>query len=138
MLSQRDIEDVLGKNHTSSQPFNPDTPDGDVFGSNRSCILSPEITEGPYCEFRTYLLTFQSVVLIAYIPNLLPTSDISGEYVRSDVVEKEAGIPLTVDILLMDTTTCQPITDAYLEIWSCNSTVSLHICGRCHRPQAKL
>ncbi|KEP55338.1 putative extracellular dioxygenase [Rhizoctonia solani 123E] len=65
---------------------------------NSTCVTAPEVTEGPY-----------------YINN---------ELVRSDVREGEAGIDLLLDIGVIDTTTCQPLEDAFVEIWSCNATGS--------------
>ncbi len=41
----------------------------------------------------------------------------SGEKIRQDVTEGQAGVPLTVDIQVIDTTTCKPVPAAYLEIW---------------------
>ena len=49
MLTERDLVGVLGKSHKSSQPVNSSTPMATVFGQNKSCVLTPEITEGPYC-----------------------------------------------------------------------------------------
>ncbi|KAF2839091.1 aromatic compound dioxygenase [Patellaria atrata CBS 101060] len=96
MLHARDINKVLNTNHRSNNPWNAQTPDSTVFGSNKSCILAPEIIEGPYY--------------------------VSGEVMRTNIVENEKGVPLTLDLQLIDTTTCQPIPTAHLEIWSCNST----------------
>lgn len=31
-------------------------------------------------------------------------------------------MPLTVDIQIIDVNTCEPVPQAYLEIWHCNST----------------
>ncbi|KAK7433285.1 hypothetical protein QQZ08_000223 [Neonectria magnoliae] len=48
--------------------------------------------------------------------------DVSGEYVRQGVVETQAGLDLALDLQVVDTETCAPITGAYLEIWHYNST----------------
>lgn len=57
--------------------------------------------------------------------NLILTSiDIAGELIRDNVSEDQAGIPLYMDIQLIDTNTCQPLPHIYTDIWHCNATVS--------------
>lgn len=46
----RDLSD-LNKSHLSDADFGADTPLEDVFAANASCLLSPEQTEGPYCQY---------------------------------------------------------------------------------------
>jgi hypothetical protein len=46
------------------------------------------------------------------------TVDVAGEKIRSNIVDGQKGLPLTVDIQVIDVTTCDPVADAYLEIWS--------------------
>lgn len=41
----------------------------------------------------------------------------TGEYIRTDVTEGQAGVPLTLDIDVFDTETCEPLTDRWVEIW---------------------
>ncbi|KAH6916516.1 Intradiol ring-cleavage dioxygenase [Coprinopsis sp. MPI-PUGE-AT-0042] len=64
--------------------------------SNASCVLHPETIEGPY-----------------YIRN---------EYVRSDIRESQPGVSLTLDVGLIDSRNCQPIKNAFVEIWAANAT----------------
>ncbi|KAM0293707.1 hypothetical protein ACHAPM_011524 [Fusarium culmorum] len=92
---KRDPAD-LNKTHVSNAPFGPQTPLDVVFGTNASCVLSPEVIEGPYY--------------------------VAGESIRRNIAEEELGIPLFVDIAIYDTTTCEPIPDLWVEIWACNST----------------
>ncbi|KAF8605351.1 aromatic compound dioxygenase, partial [Ceratobasidium sp. AG-I] len=63
-----------------------------------TCVTAPEVTEGPY-----------------YVNN---------ELVRNDIRETQGGIDLLLDIGVIDTTTCQPLDQAFVEIWSCNATGS--------------
>lgn len=49
-LIKRDPADV-NKTHLSDAPYGPQTPLDVVFGTNASCVLSPEVIEGPYCEY---------------------------------------------------------------------------------------
>ncbi|KAI8805908.1 Intradiol ring-cleavage dioxygenase [Cladochytrium replicatum] len=64
---------------------------------NTTCVLNPEVTEGPYW--------------------------IAGELVRQDITDNEPGIPLTLDLGLMDVTTCTPISGAYVELTHRNSPI---------------
>lgn len=76
--------------------FSPSKDSLNVFGDQSSCILQPEMTEGPFY--------------------------VNGELIRKNVVENERGIPLALDITIMDTTTCKPVTNTYVDIWHCNAT----------------
>ncbi|RWA08101.1 hypothetical protein EKO27_g7016 [Xylaria grammica] len=91
----RDVSDK-NKSHHSNKCYNAETPLDVIFSSNTSCLLSPEVTEGPYY--------------------------VAGEYIRQNIVEEEEGVPLTLDIAIYDVDTCDPISDAWVEIWHCNST----------------
>ncbi|MFD9429839.1 intradiol ring-cleavage dioxygenase [Streptomyces sp. NPDC060002] len=55
------------------------------------CTLTKEMTEGPY-----YL---------------------DGQYVRADVTEGKAGIPLKLTLTVVDDDTCVPLSNALVEIW---------------------
>jgi protocatechuate 3,4-dioxygenase beta subunit len=59
------------------------------------CILTPEQTEGPYY--------------------------IDVELLRSDITEGKEGLPLKLDLTLLNATTCQPLPDATVEIWHCDA-----------------
>lgn len=50
-------------------------------------------------------------------------TDVTGELVRTDITQGEAGVPLTFDIQLIDTNTCKPISNVAVEAWYSNSTV---------------
>ncbi|KAH7356968.1 Intradiol ring-cleavage dioxygenase [Rhexocercosporidium sp. MPI-PUGE-AT-0058] len=86
----------LDTDHHSSVNYSSDTDSSSLFASNGSCILSPEVTLGPYW--------------------------VGGEYVRENVSEDQAGLSLILDAQVLDISTCDPVTNAVLEIWSCNST----------------
>jgi protocatechuate 3,4-dioxygenase beta subunit len=60
-------------------------------GATPSCVLSPEMTEGPY--------------------------HIDGEAVRSVVTEGKAGAPLRLALTVVDATTCSFLPKAAVEIW---------------------
>ncbi|KAF2176559.1 extracellular dioxygenase-like protein [Zopfia rhizophila CBS 207.26] len=96
LLQTRDFRTVLNTSHHSTQSYTSQTPADVLFAGNKSCILSPEVTEGPYY--------------------------VSGELVRQNVVEKEPGVPLTYEVQVLNINTCEPLTGVLLEMWHCNST----------------
>ncbi|PLB52508.1 protocatechuate 3,4-dioxygenase beta subunit [Aspergillus steynii IBT 23096] len=64
---------------------------------NGTCVLSPEITSGPYVWPRSQTL-------------------------RQEMSEDQPGIPLWLDIGVMDMATCAPLEGALVDIWHCNAT----------------
>lgn len=97
LLKARSFDDVLGTDHHSNLTVTPETASPDIlFTGNASCKLTPETTEGPYW--------------------------VAGELIRENIVEDQAGVPLTLDIQVVDVNTCEVVPQAYTEIWSCNST----------------
>jgi hypothetical protein len=60
-----------------------------------SCVLTPEVTEGPYY--------------------------VSGEKLRRDITEGKPGTPLLLNLTLIDASTCKPIKNATVEIWHCDA-----------------
>jgi len=96
-LRARDLDTVLNTNHKSNLTnATPDTDPSLLFSGNNSCILSPETTQGPYW--------------------------VSGELVRQDMTDGQPGVPLTLDVQIIDVNTCEPVPQIYLETWHCNST----------------
>jgi len=51
-LKVRDEATVLNTTHLSSVAYSNATDESVIFSGNNSCILSPEVTQGPYCEIR--------------------------------------------------------------------------------------
>jgi protocatechuate 3,4-dioxygenase beta subunit len=60
-----------------------------------SCVLTPELTEGPYY--------------------------VSGEKVRSNITEGRPGVPLALTLTAVDASTCRPIRGAAVDIWHCDA-----------------
>jgi protocatechuate 3,4-dioxygenase beta subunit len=56
-----------------------------------SCVLSPEVTEGPYY--------------------------VDGALTRRDVTEGRPGVPLELRLAVQNAATCKPIAGANVEIW---------------------
>src|SRR5919199_82956 len=67
---------------------NPDAADG---AAGAACVLTPEQTEGPY-----------------YIPR---------EKLRRNITEGRPGIPLVLNLRVVDASTCKPIKGAAVDIW---------------------
>ena len=64
-------------------------------GSTVDCILSPEQTEGPYY--------------------------IDLDRVRRDITEGRPGAPLELALNVVDGDSCEPISDAAVDIWHCDA-----------------
>ncbi|KAI1847897.1 hypothetical protein JX266_006010 [Neoarthrinium moseri] len=86
----------VNKSHKSDKSYNSATDPAVVFAGNRSCVLSPETTEGPFY--------------------------VTGESIRTKLVDGEKGVPLHLDIQVIDVNTCKPLTGIFLEMWNANST----------------
>ncbi|KAF8998534.1 Intradiol ring-cleavage dioxygenase [Cyathus striatus] len=96
-MRKRDLDTVLKTDHQSNLTgATPDTPAEDIFTGDLNCVLQPEVTEGPYF--------------------------VEGELIRKNAVEEQEGVPLYVDVQVVDVSTCEPVPDAYLDFWHCNST----------------
>ncbi|KAJ6150379.1 hypothetical protein N7471_001578 [Penicillium samsonianum] len=90
-------DSALDTSHHSNLTGVDSSTDPDVlFGTDATCILGPEVTQGPYY--------------------------VTGELVRENIAESQEGIPLYMDIQLINTNTCEPIPDIYTDFWHCNST----------------
>jgi protocatechuate 3,4-dioxygenase beta subunit len=61
-----------------------------------ACVLTPELTEGPYY--------------------------VSGERLRRDVTAGKPGVPLLLRLTVLNVATCKPIRNALVEIWHCDAT----------------
>ncbi|KAK4142407.1 Intradiol ring-cleavage dioxygenase [Dichotomopilus funicola] len=96
-LKKRNIDEVLATDHNKTTlAYTPETDPKTLFSGYNSCLLAPEVTQGPYY--------------------------VAGEYIRHNVVEDQPGVPLLLDYQVIDVDTCEPVPSVYLEIWHCNST----------------
>ena len=55
-LKARDEATVLNTTHLSPEAYTA-TDESIIFSGNNSCILSPEVTQGPYCKYNCWLQT---------------------------------------------------------------------------------
>ncbi|MEV7343832.1 intradiol ring-cleavage dioxygenase [Streptomyces sp. NPDC093544] len=77
------------------EALSTDTADAAPAAAAAVCTLTKEMTEGPY-----YL---------------------DGAYVRADIGEDKAGIPLQLTLTVVDDDTCAPLDKALVEIWHCDA-----------------
>ncbi|KAJ5505000.1 hypothetical protein N7463_007874 [Penicillium fimorum] len=96
-LNARSADSALDTSHHSNLTGVDFSTDPEVlFGTDATCILGPEVTQGPYY--------------------------VTGELVRKNIAESQGGVPLYMDIQLINTNTCEPIPEIYMDLWHCNST----------------
>ncbi|RMJ23509.1 Extracellular dioxygenase [Aspergillus sp. HF37] len=88
--------DGLNTSHHSSMDVNLSTDPSVIFRSDGTCILGPDTTQGPYY--------------------------VTGELIRSDITDGQPGVPLYLDMQMINTKTCEPVPDIYMDFWHCNST----------------
>ncbi|CAJ2503982.1 Uu.00g113760.m01.CDS01 [Anthostomella pinea] len=96
---KRDLTELgyyAGISHNSTAGYTLDTPETTIFGSNNTCALVPETTIGPYY--------------------------VTGEYIRSDITEGQAGVPLHLEMQFVDMNTCAPVPQLLADVWHCNAT----------------
>lgn len=97
LKSKRDLDTVLATDHNStSLGYTNITDAATLFSADSSCVLTPDVTQGPYY--------------------------VGGEYIRRDVRETQQGIDTVIDYQVIDVDTCEPVPNVYLEMWHCNST----------------
>ncbi|KAH6683340.1 GPI anchored dioxygenase-like protein [Halenospora varia] len=95
-LATLETYEAVNHNMTGSVDYTIDTAESTIFSANTSCILAPEVTDGPYY--------------------------VEGELIRKDVTEDQAGVPLYLEVQYLDITTCEPVENIYVDIWNCNAT----------------
>ncbi|KAH8705590.1 putative extracellular dioxygenase [Talaromyces proteolyticus] len=96
-LQARDFDTLLNTTHHSNQTGLTASTDPEIlFHSNGTCVLSEDVTQGPYY--------------------------VTGELIRNNLVENQEGVPLYLDIQLVDSSTCEPVSEVYLDAWHCNAT----------------
>ena len=69
---------------------------GDAQAATTTCLLSPEVTEGPYW--------------------------IEESFTRRDIREKRPGLPLAIRFTVLDARSCAIIKNADVEIWHCDAS----------------
>ncbi|KAJ4385765.1 hypothetical protein N0V93_010196 [Gnomoniopsis smithogilvyi] len=97
LKSKRTLDSVLATDHNeTSLGYTVNTDEATIFSSNSSCILTPDVTQGPYY--------------------------VGGEYIRRDLKETQDGIDTVIDYQVIDVETCDPVPNVYVEMWHANAT----------------
>ncbi|KAE8333662.1 Intradiol ring-cleavage dioxygenase [Aspergillus sergii] len=98
LVAPRSYYDSLATDHNVTYTgFNKDTNEQLLFSRyDEICVLDKQATYGPYY--------------------------VSGEHIRQNISETQLGIPLSLELQLVDVNTCQPVQNAFVDIWHCNST----------------
>ncbi|PYH79586.1 aromatic compound dioxygenase [Aspergillus uvarum CBS 121591] len=87
-----------GHNHNATVEIHTEAPFYETI-QNETCVLTPEVTRGPYVWPRSQTL-------------------------RQDMTENQAGVPLWLDVGVLDMATCAPLPNALVDFWHCNATGS--------------
>ncbi|KAF2801225.1 aromatic compound dioxygenase [Melanomma pulvis-pyrius CBS 109.77] len=88
--------EAISHNQTGLLDYTAATPESTIFAANTSCILAPEVTDGPYY--------------------------VTGELIRKNVKESQVGVDLYLEAQYIDITTCEPVPQLYVDVWNCNAT----------------
>ncbi|KAI0181015.1 aromatic compound dioxygenase [Hypoxylon sp. FL1284] len=94
---QTALEHYLNVSHdTTEGGFTMETPLDVIFDSNSTAALVPEVTIGPYW--------------------------VGGEFIRTDITDGQAGVPLHLDLQFIELNTLKPVPNMLIDIWACNAT----------------
>ncbi|TFK41873.1 Intradiol ring-cleavage dioxygenase [Crucibulum laeve] len=69
---------------------------------------------------RTFYSELQNLTCVA-APETPREDYVATPAIRQDVTEGQVGVPLTLDIGVIDVTTCQPLPNVMVEVWSPNA-----------------
>ncbi|KAJ0414150.1 Intradiol ring-cleavage dioxygenase [Aspergillus carlsbadensis] len=95
LLKARDLT-PLNETHESDLAVDLSVDPEVLFSSGGSCVLAEDVTQGPYY--------------------------VTGELIRNNLVEDQEGVPLYIDVQVIDSNSCEPVPDVYIDFWHCNST----------------
>ncbi|KAF2211987.1 hypothetical protein CERZMDRAFT_12997, partial [Cercospora zeae-maydis SCOH1-5] len=97
-LFYRNSQDSLTARQLPNNFAFPPNPSDErlLFTDNSSCVLTPEVDGLGHF--------------------------IAGETIRSDISEGQPGVPLTLEIQIVDVHNCQPLPGVFVEVYQCNAT----------------
>jgi len=87
---------MVDHNETGIVDYSIGMADTTIFAANTSCILTPEVTDGPYY--------------------------VTGELIPKNVTGGQAGIPLNIEVQYLDINTCLRLPSLDVDIWNANAT----------------
>lgn len=88
----------VNHNRTGILKYDINTPESTIFAANTSCVVTPEVTDGPYY--------------------------VTGEIIRQNVKEAQYcdGVDLHLEVQYLNIETCEPVEGIYVDIWNANAT----------------
>ncbi|KAL2269212.1 hypothetical protein VTJ83DRAFT_4058 [Remersonia thermophila] len=95
-ISPRDYLSVSRIDHKSNKTVTKGMDLSTLFSDSGTCVLTPTVDLGPLY--------------------------VKGEEIRKDITNGERGVPMTLAIQVIDYRTCQVVPNAWVDIWSSNST----------------
>ncbi|KAF7924759.1 hypothetical protein BELL_0707g00020 [Botrytis elliptica] len=93
---RRNAEALAKRAGNTTYSITTEAPYYDVL-KNDTCVLAADVTAGPY-----------------YWPR--------SETLRQDMTEDQVGVPLILDVGVIDMATCEPLPNALVAFWHCNGT----------------
>ncbi|KAI1881453.1 hypothetical protein JX265_000279 [Neoarthrinium moseri] len=101
MIVRRDQEDLdqwmqTCHNQGDKHQYDKSTPIHTIFGSNVTTGLAPETIIGPYW--------------------------VEGEFIRTNIFEKQDGIPIHLDLQFVDVASCAAVPNMLVDVWHANAT----------------
>ncbi|KAF7303820.1 hypothetical protein MIND_00611800 [Mycena indigotica] len=90
-------QEALAGVDSPAKEFLSCSPVQDTHIENNTCVLTPEVTEGPY--YHT-----------------------AGHPIRQNIAELQPGLLLLLDIGVIDVETCKPVPNVLVDIWLANAT----------------
>lgn len=106
------VESHLEKRRVEKRQWIPMPPVTHPGNNTGACVLTPEVMVGPYCECASASRGRWWLMGI----------DVKEELIRKDIRkgEGERGVPLLLDLQFVDFDTCEPVTNAMIDLWHCN------------------
>ncbi|RXW19984.1 hypothetical protein EST38_g5857 [Candolleomyces aberdarensis] len=94
-----DLRKEIGSSSEGDKTIMGCTPISETHIQNNTCVLAPEVTEGPYYHTE-------------------------GHLIRQNIAELQDGLLLMLDIGVIDVETCKPLPNVLVDIWQANATGS--------------
>jgi len=99
LFAAESYDDLAAGDSEAQDPLMVCSPIGDTHIANNSCVLAPEVTEGPYYHTE-------------------------GHPLRQNIAELQDGLLLLLDIGVIDVETCKPLPNVLVDVWQANATGS--------------
>ncbi|KIM30348.1 hypothetical protein M408DRAFT_22339 [Serendipita vermifera MAFF 305830] len=127
-IEKRDVNDVEITEGGGSGLTNS-TSSGAIVQTEEKTVPTPTVVSPHYSTIQNFVRgqVFSVIAPIScfhyhrHASQLRSPYYLRDDYVRQDLREDQNGTTLYLDVGVLDITTCQPVTDAFVEIWACNA-----------------